>query len=291
LVGLALLLLAAQDFAGSRSCAVCHSEIARTQAGTHHAQALGRTRDRRWAFGAGAQAVTYVSQASEDTYVEHGLSWYKKSGKLALTPGHTTPDGVTYQTFAADSNILRCFQCHSTGKLRLTPARAIEPGQPGVRCETCHGPGSDHSAKPQRGNIRNPAKLSAVEVNDLCGQCHRMPPARGEATNFENPWNVRHQPVYFSQSACFLKSEGKLSCLSCHNPHEDTKPLGDAKCAECHAKPRHTTATAGNSCVTCHMPVVNPSPLLGFVNHWIGVYRLTGPRANLLRPVQQRTRR
>jgi hypothetical protein len=291
LVGLALLLLAAQDFAGSRSCAACHSEIARTQAGTQHAQALGRTRDGRWAFGAGAQAVTYVSQASEDTYLEHGLSWYKKSGQLALTPGHTSPEGVTYQTFAADSNILRCFQCHSTGKLRLTPARAIEPGQPGVRCETCHGPGADHVAKPQRGTIRNPARLSATEINSLCGECHRMPPARGESTNFQNPWNVRHQPVYFSQSACFLKSEGKLSCLSCHNPHEDTKPLGDAKCAECHPQPKHTTATAGNSCVTCHMPVVNPSPWLGFVNHWIGIYRLTGPRANLLRPLQQRTSR
>lgn len=291
MVGLALLLFAAQDFAGSRSCAACHSGIARTQAATHHAQALGRTHDGRWAFGAGAQAVTYVSQSSEDTYVEHGLSWYKKTGQLALTPGHTAKEGVTYRTFAPDSSILRCFQCHSTGTLRLTASRAIEPGQAGVRCETCHGAGAAHAAKPERGNIRNPAKLTAAEVNDLCGQCHRMPPARGVATNFENPWNVRHQPVYFSQSACFLKSEGKLSCISCHNPHEDTKPLGDAKCAECHAKPKHTTPVADHSCVTCHMPLVNPSPLLGFTNHWIGVYRLTGPGANLLRPVQQRARR
>lgn len=291
MVGLALLLLTAQDFAGSASCAACHPVIARSQAETSHAGALSRTPDGRWAFGAGAQAVTYVSQAGEDTYVEHGLSWYRKSGKLALTPGHTTPEGVIYQTFAADSNILRCFQCHSTGRLRLTPSRAIEPGQPGVRCETCHGPGAGHAAKPQRGNIRNPAKLTAAEVNDLCGQCHRMPPARGEATNFENPWNVRHQPVYFSQSACFLMSGGKLSCLSCHNPHANTEPLGDAKCAECHPQPSHTVELGGNSCVTCHMPAVNPSPLLRFVNHWIGVYRLTGPRANPLRPLQQRTRR
>lgn len=291
MVGFALFLLAAQDFAGSKSCAVCHSEIARSQSATHHAQALGRTRDGRWAFGSGAQAVTYVSQSGEDTYLEHGLSWYKKSGGLALTPGHSAKEGVTYRTFAPDASILRCFQCHSTGSLSLTSARAIQPAEPGVRCETCHGPGAAHAAKPSPANIRNPSKLSAAEINDLCGQCHRMPPARGAATNFENPWNVRHQPVYFSQSACFLKSDGKLSCLSCHNPHIDTKPAADAKCAECHVKPKHVADVSNNRCVECHMPVVNPSPLLGFANHWIGVYRLTGPRTNLLRPVEQRPRR
>jgi hypothetical protein len=31
--------------------------------------------------------------------------------------------------------------------------------------------------------------------------------------------------------------------------------------------------------------------LLGFTNHWIGVYRLMGTGANLLRPIQQRQRR
>ena len=170
MVGLAFLLLATQDFAGSRSCAVCHSEIARTQAGTHHAQALGRTRDSRWAFGAGAQAVTYVSQADEDTYIEHGLSWYKKTGAVALTPGHVNRDGVTYKTFAPDSNILRCFQCHSTGKLRLLDSREIRPAEAGVRCESCHGAGPEHAAKPARGNIRNPGGLSSVEINGLCGQ-------------------------------------------------------------------------------------------------------------------------
>ena len=55
--------------------------------------------------------------------------------------------------------------------------------------------------------------------------------------------------------------------------------------------PKHTANVADKSCVSCHMPAVNPSPLLRFANHWIGVYRLSGPQANLLRPVQQRTRR
>ncbi len=247
--------------------------------------------DQRWAFGAGAQAVTYVSQTSEDTYVEHGLSWYKQSGGLALTPGHRTAKGVTYPTFAPDANILRCFQCHSTGQLTISETRSIVPAERGVRCEACHGAGAAHALAPTPGNIKNPRRLSAVQVNELCGQCHRMPPAAGVATKFDNPWNVRHQPVYLSQSACFLRSEGKLSCLSCHSPHADAKQAAGAQCATCHAKPKHNVNVANASCVQCHMPVVRPSPLLGFANHWIGIYRLTGTGANPLRPVQQRTSR
>lgn len=291
MVTVAFLLLTAQDFAGAKSCAVCHSEIAAKQSGTHHAKALSLLPDRRWAFGAGAQAVTYVTQSGEDTYLEHGLSWYKRSGGLALTPGHRTPAGVTYSTFAPDANIIRCFQCHSTGKLAVSATRSIEPAELGVRCEACHGAGGVHAAAPRSDNIANPRRLSAVQVNELCGQCHRMPPAKGVSTNFENAWNVRHQPVYLSQSACFLKSEGKLSCLSCHQPHEDTKPAADAQCATCHAQPKHLSPVLNKSCIACHMPVVRPSPQLGFSNHWIGVYRLTGVGANLLRPVQKRTSR
>ena len=41
-----------------------------------------------WAFGAGTQAVTFVSRRDEDHYVEQGLSWYASTGRLELTPGH-----------------------------------------------------------------------------------------------------------------------------------------------------------------------------------------------------------
>jgi len=291
LVAAALLLLA-QDFAGSQTCAGCHTAIYEKQSNTNHARALFR-QGARFAFGSGAQAVTYVSREGAGGYVEEGLSWYQRANALARTPGHADDNGVRYRTFAADSAIMRCFQCHSTGKLRLTEALELEPGEFGVRCENCHGAGAAHAAKPTNENIANPKRLDAAGLNTLCGRCHRMPPAQGVETDFENPWNVRHQPVYFSQSACFLKSGGKLSCLSCHNPHEDGKTAGDAKCAECHAKVKHGAATAvtDKSCVSCHMPGVDPSPLLRFTNHWIGVYRLNGPRANRLRPIARSARR
>ena len=192
---------------------------------------------------------------------------------MALTPGHRTPAGERYRIFDPTAGILRCFQCHSTGPLRLAAGFKIEPFEPGVQCEACHGPGAEHasSLKP----IRNPKRLGAAEINGLCGACHRKPAAAGDDTDWTNPWNTRHQPLYLAESACFEKSKGKLSCFACHPAHT---PLSrnaadyDRRCSGCHVKPRHRTVVAGRACVACHMPVVEPQPNLRFANHWIGVY-------------------
>ena len=41
-----------------------------------------------------------------------------------------------------------------------------------VGCEKCHGPGSEHAARPSRLNIVNPARLDSVQANGTCIQCH-----------------------------------------------------------------------------------------------------------------------
>ena len=176
---------------------------------------------------------------------------------------------------------MRCFQCHSTGTLKVAQ-RTVQPFELGVRCESCHGPGSDHAAKPSKANIRNPASGTSAEINDLCGQCHRMPPAAGSATNWTNAWNVRHQPVYLSRSRCFLESGGKLSCLTCHQPHQDK--VSTSICATCHASVKHTRPIANRPCGSCHMPKVQPQPYLAFSNHWIGIYKPGSP----LQPLSKR---
>lgn len=40
-----------------------------------------------WAFGAGEQAVTFVTRVNEDWYLEHSQSYYRGAQGLALTPG------------------------------------------------------------------------------------------------------------------------------------------------------------------------------------------------------------
>jgi hypothetical protein len=214
-----------------------------------------------------------VSRIDEDHHVEHGLTYYTASRSMKTTPGHTNNAGERYRTFDPEASILRCFQCHSTGPLKLTADFRIEPSETGVQCESCHGPGAAHATSQK--TINNPGKMTAVQMNELCGACHRKPAARGDDTEWSNPWNVRHQPLYLDQSACFVKSKGALSCITCHPAHQPVSRSSadyDRACNGCHASARHKTPVAGRSCVACHMPEVKPHPDLKFANHWIGVY-------------------
>ena len=247
----------------------------------------------QWAFGAGDQAVTFVSQLDEDSYLEHHFSYYASAKSLRATPGHeglpaAAPRhalGVLYKTFNPDPKIMRCFQCHSTGRLTLGPSFDIQPGEPGVRCEVCHGPGSAHVAAIGRGQVEtarklidNPRRLSASNLNQFCGNCHRKPAPAGAATNWNDPWNTRHQPLYLARSACFLKSRGALSCLTCHDPHQRLRrndaAYYDSRCAVCHDRKKHPPlAVELRGCASCHMPAVRAHEHLRFANHWIGVYQ------------------
>ncbi len=232
-----------------------------------------------WAFGGGDQAVTFVSRLDGEHYLEHGLSYYKAAGKFGITPGHRGIAGERYRTFDPNAAILKCFQCHSTGPLHLRDGFRIEPAEAGVHCESCHGPGAEHAATPNV-RLRNPGKMTGAAMNELCGACHRQPPKNPFESDWSDPWNVRHQPVYLSQSACFLK--GGVTCSTCHVAHQSSVKR-DA-CSACHPAAKHRIVTAGKSCVSCHMPAVAPNADLRFANHWIGVYAPGAP----LRPISRR---
>jgi hypothetical protein len=248
-----------------------------------------------WAFGAGQQAVTFVSRLDDRSFIEHHLSFYTKTKQLAATPGHRAERpgnlrqalGVEYRTFAPDAAILRCFGCHSTGGLQLTADMAIQPAETGVRCEACHGPGGPHASRRTKASIFNPARLSAADMNRYCGNCHRPPASDPLNVDWTDAWNVRHQPVYLSRSACFLRSAGKLRCTTCHEPHAALTAKSDGYnrvCSSCHAAVKHTPAiAAATNCVACHMPKVNVHAALSFTNHWIGVF----PEAGKLVPAQR----
>ncbi len=275
-LGLALPLAAGAQYAGREACKECHPGQFAAQFKTGHAHALARTRPGEpgeWAFGAGAKAITYVSHADRDHYLEHGLSYYPALKSRALTPGHTDANGRLYRTFDPEGTTLRCFRCHSTGPLSVDPDGGIRPAEPGVQCESCHGAGAEHvRSGGAGGTIRNPKALSAAELTEFCGTCHRNAPER----DWTDPWKVRHQPSYLVQSACFRASGGRLACTTCHDPHgalSRTAADYDRRCVSCHGSAaHHTVSTASKSCIGCHMPQVATNAPVGFTNHWIGIY-------------------
>lgn len=238
-----------------------------------------------WAFGAGEQAVTFVSRADARFYLEHYLSFYPALSKFGPTPGQlklqprnlAEAAGLLYPVGDPRAGIDACFECHSTGKL----SAQLVPAENGVRCEACHGAGSAHVESAGKTPILNPRRLTPTALNDLCGRCHRPPASDPAKVDWNFAWNVRHQPVYLSQSACFVRSGGKLSCLTCHAPHEPLEKgvaAYDTRCAGCHAPARRSKACAPRDCAGCHMPRVSPEPPLRFTNHWIGVYRAAGSK-------------
>ena len=174
----------------------------------------------------------------------------------------------------------------------------------GIDCQRCHGPGSRHAqlaatAGARREDIRNaivnPSRLSAERQMEVCMVCHlettsfplpnaiqryeRGPfsyrpgePMAAFILNFdhapgtgrEDKFEIVNAAYRLRRSACFLKSNGKLLCTTCHNPHDI--PRGEeaarhytAVCRQCHASAfdqqvaagKHTRATG---CVDCHMP-------------------------------------
>lgn len=248
-----------------------------------------------WAFGAGQQAVTFVTRVNQDWYLEHYLTYYQAIGSFAATPGQesisasTLPQamGVLYKPLDPETGIRKCFECHSTGPVSVGSGRELQPLELGVRCEACHDAGGLHRAAALAGDIesarkliRNPRQMSAAELNQFCGICHREPPPAGVRTDWNVPWNLRHEPVYLSQSRCFRQGSGGLSCVTCHDPHAELQTKDapyNEHCRTCHTAESHPpkpvcVGSQPANCVACHMPRVSPQPYLRFTNHWIGVY-------------------
>ena len=257
-----------------------------------------------WAFGAGEQAVTFVTRINKDWYLEHYFSYYSAPGRMGPTAGHSVLEpatlseamGLPYKSRDPDTGILGCFECHSTGKVSAGPDGEIIPSEKGVRCEACHGPGRAHAdaagrgdANSARGLIRNPKSFTAKQMLEYCGRCHRPPAAPGTQIDWNYAWNVRHQPVYLARSKCLTKS-GILSCLTCHDPHSPLRTQDVSfyreRCLSCHdgrggtVEPPASCLKNSPDCTSCHMPKVSPQPSLRFTNHWIGVY----PEGEPLRP-------
>jgi predicted CXXCH cytochrome family protein len=167
-----------------------------------------------------------------------------------------------------------CFSCHVSQQEKKFDVEKEEYKNSwldfGINCERCHGPASDHVAKPKEpGHMVMQTKLDSARNTMVCAQCHsfRDTFAYGfqagddyydhfiPILEFDQP--VDKDPAYWAdgrtrrfsndaiglwQSQCFLK--GGVTCVKCHVDAHDTsiekspqlKPDASAICTQCHTK-------------------------------------------------------
>ena len=81
-------------------------------------------------------------------------------------------------------------------------------------------PRTGRRVRTRQASITRLRGLDGIQVNRFCGNCHRSQVQGRASIDLNYVWNVRHQPPYLERSACFQSSSGRLSCLTCHDPHQ-----------------------------------------------------------------------
>ena len=195
----------------------------------------------------------------------------------------------------------------------------------GIDCQRCHGPGEEHireannptSLERVRKTITNPARLGAERQLDICMQCHLETPFRTpksvlrfgrsfysyrpgeplsdyivhfdyeEGTGHEDDFLIVSAAYRLRKSACFQQSS-KMTCTTCHDPHESLPPSERAAhyrqvCLGCHEVESHFQSA---DCTECHMPARRTKDVVRVVmtDHFI---QRAKPDRDLLAPLEE----
>lgn len=277
-------------------------------AGSDHTHAVEKNGVRaayrmEFAIGSGHQGRSYAWRLG-DALFQSPIAWYRDRGLWDASPGYENdlqPD--FYRPITAE-----CLFCHA-GAARPVPGsqnRYLDPpfAPAAIGCARCHGDGDAHSTTPAAGNIVNPAKLSRERRDSVCEACHlsgevRIPNPGMEFHDFRPGMQLEQVfSVYVAAagsnspqqlkvvshveqlalSRCSLASNGRMWCVSCHDPHREPPPSERAafyrdKCLSCHAGAAATAhrTRQGDDCVQCHMPrkAAYDGGHTAFTDHWI----------------------
>ena len=144
-------------------------------------------------------AFVYGSKWKQRYFQKIGDDYYPLGAQWDVThqtwrPYHVATGTDWWVSFYPAENDKRptgptCDGCHSVNY----DIRTKTVSEWNVGCEKCHGPGSEHVARPSKTNIVNPARLDFVRANDVCIQCH------SQGRPVENPVGGRYYdwPVGF----------------------------------------------------------------------------------------------
>ncbi|RPI27357.1 MAG: ammonia-forming cytochrome c nitrite reductase subunit c552 [Acidobacteria bacterium] len=209
------------------------------------------------------------------------------AGAPADAPLHWTDRLLTFNT--------ACFSCHVSQVSKNyhpdSDSYSTTWTEPGINCETCHGPGGEHVRVTKEKNFPPDLKIISVkqftveEKNHACASCHAK--AAPITTSFlpkdkffdhfdlvalEHPdfypdgrdLGENYTMTGWLMSACV--TSGRLDCLKCHTSSGryrfNEEASANQACSPCHddkvkdpaPHTHHKAAGNGSRCVHCHMP-------------------------------------
>jgi tetratricopeptide (TPR) repeat protein len=194
-----------------------------------------------------------------------------------------------------------CYSCHVsqlTAHYELkTDTYETTWAEPGINCETCHGPSEEHNRvlrEAPKGTVPKDLKIirtkpfTAEQHNASCSVCHaKMSPVTPTFTpgerffdhfdlaTLEDPdfypdgRDLGENYTYTSWRMSPCVKAGELHCVKCHTSSgryrfREEKDANNA-CMPCHkervenaaAHTHHQEGSAGNKCISCHMPMTS----------------------------------
>jgi predicted CXXCH cytochrome family protein len=205
-----------------------------------------------------------------------------RSHDLAQSPGFPLDKPANFETalgrVLSPSFESKCLSCHGA------PRQIGSRTEVGVTCESCHGSGQQHllalAKKTDDKGILNPKKLPVSEQMKPCSQCH------AGFSVIQDPMPddllISDQVTALQNSECWRQTEGQLTCVNCHNPHQDAprqvlESRLEKTCLTCHNATvvQHAALCPVNrtgGCVGCHMPDAKDRPPFEISDHWIRVH-------------------
>jgi Tfp pilus assembly protein PilF len=246
----------------------------------------------QFAVGFGRLGIAYLIERDGFLF-QSPIAWYPQEGQWDLPPGyHNSNDHFERPVTPS------CLFCHAN-RVEAVPGTINRYRPPifhghSIGCERCHGPGELHVSRPWPADgadptIVNPRLLEPSLRDAVCEQCHlnaQWRVLRADRNDedyrpglpFYRFWTVLEragesakddivgQFEQMRESRCFVASQGRLGCISCHDPHRVPEPHDKvayfkARCLSCHSSRgcslQTSTPTAQvrrDNCTGCHMP-------------------------------------
>jgi Tfp pilus assembly protein PilF len=269
-----------------------------------------------YVIGSGNNTRSYLFHEN-GFFFEMPVSWFTEKAKWDLSPGYQRLNLRFSRPIVQE-----CMNCHNdySGYVEFSENKFDLPLPEGISCERCHGPGELHVLRHSQETdlfrkieddtfdrtIVNPIHLPLEENLSVCFQCHLQGDVRvftdGKKQNDFKPgmklsdvktifvqddikkgdFKIASHAARMYLSDCFIKSDGAMTCITCHNPHipvqEVSKKFFNDKCIDCHSVQTlsptvlpKTDHREISDCITCHMRQGATADVLhvNFTDHWI----------------------